>query len=166
MPAGWVGGAHPTLFPTIFCEEPMFRSIEMIRTWCEDGLLLSGRLLLSLIFIHEAITLSTGFAAAAAAMGKAGVPAYALALTIALQLGAGLLLALGWHARLGALALALFCFMTAFLFHSDFTTRNELLHFEKDLAIAGGMLVLAVRGAGAWSLEQLWGRRMPSRLRV
>ena len=138
----------------------MFRSIEMIRARCEDGLLLLGRLLLSLIFIHEAITLSTGFAAAAAAMGKVGVPAYAMALTIVLQLGSGLLLALGWHARLGALSLALFCLATAFAFHSDFTTRNELLHFEKDLAIAGGMLVLVVAGAGAWSLDRLWGRRM------
>jgi putative oxidoreductase len=138
----------------------MVRSIEMLRTRCEDGLLLLGRLLLSLIFIHEAITLSTGFAAAAAAMSKVGVPAYAMALTIALQLGAGLLLALGWHTRLGALSLALFCLATAFGFHSDFTTRNELLHFEKDLAIAGGMLVLVVRGAGAWSLDRLWGGRM------
>jgi putative oxidoreductase len=144
----------------------MSRSIEMIRIRCEDSLLLLGRLLLSLIFIHEAITLATGFAAAAAAMSKAGVPAYAMALTIVLQLGAGLLLALGWHARLGALFLALFCFMTAFLFHSDFTTRNELLHFEKDLAIAGGMLVLAVTGAGAWSLDRLWGGRMAPAARV
>ena len=93
-------------------------------------------------------------------MSKVGVPAYAMALTIVLQLGAGLLLALGWHARLGALSLALFCLATAFAFHSDFTTRNELLHFEKDLAIAGGMLVLVVAGAGAWSLDRLWGRRM------
>jgi len=127
-----------------------------VRTRSGDGLLLLGRLLLSLIFIHEAVTLATGFAAAAAAMGKLGVPPFVMALTIALQLGCGLMLALGWHARLGALALALFCFATAFLFHLDAGTRNELLHFEKDLAIAGGMLVLAAAGSGAWSLDRLW----------
>jgi putative oxidoreductase len=142
----------------------------MIRTRCEDGLLLFARLLLSLIFIHEAITLSTGFAAAAAAMSKVGVPAYAMALTIALQLGAGLLLALRWHARLGALGLGLFCIATAFGFHSDFTTRNELLHFEKDLAIAGEMLVLAVTGRSMVSgsvLEQVrcpQPRALPARI--
>jgi putative oxidoreductase len=83
-----------------------------------NGLLLIGRLLLALIFLHEALSLSTGFAAAAAAMSKLGVSSPVLALTIALQLGAGTMLALGWHARLGAFALALFCLATAFMFHT------------------------------------------------
>ena len=139
----------------------MSRYVAIVRAQSGDGLLLLGRLLLSLIFIHEAVTLSTGFAAAAAAMGKVGVPPYVMALTIVLQLGCGLMLALGWYGRLGALFLALFCFATAFLFHLDFAVRNELLHFEKDLAIAGGMLVLAATGTGAWSLDRLWDGRMP-----
>jgi putative oxidoreductase len=119
-----------------------------------NGLLLIGRLLLALIFLHEALSLSTGFAAAAAAMSKLGVSSPVLALTIALQLGAGTMLALGWHARLGAFALALFCLATAFMFHTHVAVQNELLHFEKDLAIAGGMLVLTVAGSGALSLDK------------
>jgi putative oxidoreductase len=39
------------------------------------------------------------------------------------------------------------------LFHNNFANRNELLHFEKDLAIAGGMFVLMLRGAGSLSVD-------------
>ena len=52
------------------------------------------------------------------------------------------------------LALAVFCVLAAVLFHANLTDRNQLLHFEKDLAIAGGLLVLAVAGAGRWSLSR------------
>jgi putative oxidoreductase len=124
-----------------------------------DPLLLLGRLLLALIFLHEAMTLSTGFAAAASAMSRIGVAPSVLVLTILLQLVAGSMVALGWHARLGSLSLGLFCLATAFLFHFNFAVRNELLHFEKDLAIAGGLFVLAVTGAGALSLDRAYNLR-------
>jgi putative oxidoreductase len=124
-----------------------------------DPLLFLGRLLLALIFLHEAVTLSTGFEAATSVMSKIGVAPSMLVLTILLQLGAGLMVALGWHARLASLSLGLFCVATAFLFHLNFAVRNELLHFEKDLAIAGGLFVLAVTGAGALSLDRACKRR-------
>jgi len=120
-----------------------------------DPLLLVGRLLLALIFLHESITLIGGFTAASAYVAKVGVPRFILLPTIALQFGAGLMLAFGFQARLGALSLGLFCLVTAFLFHTNFANKNELLHFEKDLAIAGGLLVLMVKGAGAWSVDAL-----------
>ena len=65
---------------------------------------------------------------------------------------------MGWHARLGAAALGLFCLATAILFHTNFANRNELLHFEKDLAIAGGMFILMLRGAGGYSVQH-WPNR-------
>ena len=74
---------------------------------------------------------------------------------------AGLSVAVGWYARCGALALGLFCLATAVLFHTNFAIRNELLHFEKDIAIAGGMLVLMVCGAGRWSVDG-WLRARPA----
>jgi putative oxidoreductase len=119
----------------------------------ENSVLLAGRLLLAWIFVHEGVFLAMNFAAASAGMAKMGVPAAALVPTIALQLVAGLAIALGWHARLGAAALGLFCVATAILFHTNFASRNELLHFEKDLAIAGGMFVLMLRGAGSLSVD-------------
>ena len=119
----------------------------------ENVVLLASRVLLAWIFVHEGVFLATNFAAASASMGKAGVPMLALVATIGLQLVAGIAIAVGWHARLGAAALRLFCLATAILFHTNFANRNELLHFEKDLAIAGGMFVLILRGAGGYSVE-------------
>lgn len=119
----------------------------------DDLILLASRLLLAWIFVHEGASLAMNFDAAAAAMAKLGVPAFALIATIALQLVSGIAIAAGWHTRLGAAALGLFCLATAMLFHTNFAVRNELLHFEKDLAIAGGMLVLMVHGAGRWSVD-------------
>jgi len=118
-----------------------------------NAILLAGRLLLAGIFLHEGVYLAANFGAAAAGMAKTGIPPLVLIATIALQLAAGIAIAAGWHARLGAAALGLFCLATAVLFHANFASRNELLHFEKDLAIAGGMFVLMVRGAGRYSID-------------
>lgn len=126
----------------------------------DDFVLCASRLLLAAIFLHEGVFLLMNFDAAAASTAKLGVPAPLLAATVALQLAGGLAIALGWQARLGAAALGLFCVMTAALFHSNFAVRNELLHCEKDLAIAGGMLALMVRGAGKWSVDGLFFARL------
>ena len=78
----------------------------------------------------------------------------------ALSKTSGLSVAAGLLSRLGSVALGLFCLATAFLFHTNFASQNELLHFEKDLAIAGGMFVLAVRGAGSISIDNLVKRQV------
>ena len=82
-----------------------------------------------------------------------------ISLVILMQFGAGLMVGSGWHARLGSLALGLFCLATAFLFHSNLSARNELLHFEKDLAIAGGMFVLTAVGAGSLTIDRFVNAR-------
>lgn len=119
----------------------------------KDIALLAGRLLLSLLFLHEGVTLATHFDAAAKAMAALGVGLPLFIATVALQLGAGLSIGFGLLTRLGAVGLGLFCLATATLFHTNFASQNELLHFEKDLAIAGGMFVLAIAGAGKVSLD-------------
>jgi putative oxidoreductase len=131
----------------------MDKSLRTQNGTLENVVLLASRLLLAWIFIHEGVFLATNFAAAAASMAKSGVPAPALVATIGLQLVSGIAIAVGWHARLGAAALGLFCLATAILFHTNFANRNELLHFEKDLAIAGGMFTLMLRGAGEYSIQ-------------
>jgi putative oxidoreductase len=121
----------------------------------KDATLLAGRLLLSVIFLHEGITLATHFDGAEKAMAAQGVGLPLFTATIALQLGAGLAIASGLLTRLGAIGLGLFCLATALLFHTNLASQNELLHFEKDLAIAGGMFVLAMSGAGKFSLDHV-----------
>jgi putative oxidoreductase len=90
-----------------------------------------------------------------------GIPGQLLPLAIAVELGCGVLILCGYYTRAAALLLAGFCLATAALFHTKFGDRNQLLHFEKDLAIAGGLLVLFAHGGGAWALDAMWpsGRR-------
>ncbi|WFU00873.1 DoxX family protein [Rhizobium sp. CB3171] len=125
-----------------------------------DMTLLAGRLLMAWIFLHEGMTLALNFDAAVIAMAKLGVFELLVVAVIALQLGAGLSIALGLLTRLGALSLGLFCLSTALIFHTDFANHNEILHFEKDLAIAGGMFVLVTTGAGALSVDRFLERRI------
>ena len=118
-----------------------------------------GRLLLAAIFLYEAWAKLTAYDAAVGYMQAFGLPGWLLPFAIAVELVGGILVIAGLYTRVAALALALFCVATAVLFHNKFGNRNELLHFEKDLAIAGGFLVLAARGGGAWTLDALRGRR-------
>jgi hypothetical protein len=94
------------------------------------------------------------FDSAASATSKMGVPNVVFVATIVLQLFAGMAIALGIFTRLGAIALAIFCFLTAFMFHTHFGVRDELLHFEKDLAIAGGLLVLRSTASATGRLKR------------
>jgi putative oxidoreductase len=116
-----------------------------------------GRLLLAALFILEGWSKIRGYQAAADYMDRYGVPGVLLPAVIALELGGGLMIALGWRTRLAAFALAAFCVAAAVIFHNQFLDRSHLLHFEKDLAIAGGLLVLAVAGAGRWSIDRRLG---------
>ena len=123
---------------------------------------LAGRLLLCALFLHEAWAKLTGYSAAVAYAQAFGVPGVLMPLAIAVEAGCGLLILLGYHARAAALLLAGFCVATALLFHIKLGNRNELLHFEKDLAIAGGLLVLFAHGAGRWALDALPAARTKS----
>jgi putative oxidoreductase len=127
----------------------------------QDAGLLAGRLLLVFIFLHEGFGIMGNYAAAAGYMQKSGVPSLLLPAVIALQLGGGLLIAAGIMTRVAALSFAAFCVLTAILFHWQLADRNQVLHLQKDLAIAGGFLVLACCGPGDWSLGRYLAR--PSR---
>ena len=125
----------------------------------EPAAALVGRLFLSAIFLHEAWSKATGYAMTVAYMQAFGVPGQLLPLAIGFELICGLLVLFGYQARIAGLMLAGFCVATALLFHTRFGDRNQLLHFEKDFAIAGGFLVLFAQGSGAWSIDALKMRR-------
>lgn len=102
--------------------------------------LLIGRLLLATLFLHEGFAKLVNYAAAAAYSKAFGVPGTLLPLAIAAETGCGFLIVLGLYARAAALVLSVFCAATAVLFHAKLGERSQLLHFEKNLAIAGGFL--------------------------
>ena len=125
----------------------------------EPAAALLGRLLLSAIFLHEAFGKLGAYTMAVAYMEAFGVPGRLLPLAIGFELVCGLLILFGCKTRTAGLLLAGFCVATAILFHARFGDRNQLLHFEKDLAIAGGFLVLFAQGGGAWSIDALLKRK-------
>ena len=114
--------------------------------------LLVGRLLLAAIFLHDGAFKITTYAPSVAYARAFGVPDQLLPLAIVVELGCGVLVAVGLYARTSAVLLAGFCLFTAAVFHANFADRNQLIHFEKNLAMAGGFLTLWVAGPGRLSL--------------
>jgi len=119
-----------------------------------------GRILLALIFVVSGAGKITGYAGTAAVMAAKGLPIVdvLLPLTIAVELGGGLLLALGWKARWAAAALFLFLIPTTLIFHQFWGIEPKLaqmqkIHFLKNVAIMGGMLMVLAIGAGRWSVD-------------
>jgi putative oxidoreductase len=120
-----------------------------------------GRVFLALLFVVSGIGKITGYAGTAAVMASKGLPMVdiLLPLTIAVELGGGLLLALGWKARWAAAALFLFLIPTTLIFHQFWGIDPKLvqmqkIHFLKNVAIMGGMLMVLANGAGAWSIDR------------
>ncbi len=118
-----------------------------------DSANLLGRILLAVIFIWSGYGKIVGYAATAAYMEKFGVPGLLLPLAIILEIAGGILLVIGWQTRSVAIALAVFSVLAAVLFHGNFGDRNQMIHFTKNLAIAGGFLAIFVSGPGRWSVD-------------
>lgn len=125
---------------------------------------LAGRALLSVIFIMAGINKIGAYAGTQGYMESMGVPGALLPLVIALEIGGGLAVLLGWQTRLAAFLLAGFCLVSAAIFHADFGDQMQSIMFMKNLAIAGGLLTLFASGAGAWSLDALCRNGMCRRL--
>jgi len=118
----------------------------------------AARLMLAFIFIVEGWSKIGYYEGTVQYMENHGVPGMLLPLVILTELGGGLLIACGFRTRLAALALGGFCVLTAILFHRNIADISEFIHFNKDLAIAGGFLLLAAFGAGDWSIDALQSR--------
>ncbi|MBI5041187.1 MAG: DoxX family protein [Gammaproteobacteria bacterium] len=115
---------------------------------------LVGRVLLAQIFLLSGLTKITGFAGTQGYMEAMGVPGVLLPLVIAVEVGGGLALLLGWQTRWASLALAGFSIVSAALFHANFTDQMQTIMFMKNLAMAGGLLILATSPVSdTWSLD-------------
>jgi putative oxidoreductase len=125
--------------------------------------MLVGRILLSLVFLVIGYRKLIAVAASAGYFAKLGfpMPDVMVWVAIAIELGGGILLLLGWKARWAASLLALFTLIAAFAAHRFWEVdpaqyANQMNHFLKNLAIVGGMLFVAAVGPGALSVD---GRR-------
>ncbi|WP_439858926.1 DoxX family protein [Pseudomonas sp. MBLB4136] len=123
-----------------------------------SAIVLLARLLLAHIFVLAGINKITGFAGTQGYMESMGVPGVLLPLVILLEVGGGLALILGFLTRWAALALAAFSVAAALIFHSNFSEQMQMILFMKNFAMAGGLLMLYVHGAGSISIDAMRGR--------
>src|SRR6266446_10738433 len=86
------------------------------------------------------------------------LPPLAYVVAVALELGGGLLLIAGYQVRSVALALAVFSVVAGVAFHNHFADQNQMIHFLKNVMMAGGLLQIAAFGAGAISLDNRLSR--------
>jgi putative oxidoreductase len=114
---------------------------------------LIGRIMLALIFILAGVGKISDPAGTIGYMQSAGLPGILLWPTIALELLGGLALAIGYKTRIVAFALAGFCILASVFFHHDFTNEINMYMFLKNISIAGGLLLLAVGGKTAFSVD-------------
>jgi len=113
---------------------------------------LAARLSLSLLFIVAGFNKIGSYEGVAGYMTSMGVPGALLPLVIALELLGGIAIAIGFRTRLVAFLLAGFSVLSGLLFHSPLDP-NEQTQFLKNLAIAGGFLLLVAHGGGAYALD-------------
>lgn len=123
--------------------------------------LLAGRILLAYIFVLSGYGKITNFAGTAGYMAKYGMPMveFFLVCAIVLELAGSLMLAVGWKARWGALALIVFTVPTTLIFHAYWAVPPEqaygqMIQFQKNLAILGGLLFALFSGPGRLSLDK------------
>lgn len=115
-----------------------------------------GRLFIGLPFMMSGLSKVANYAGTIALIQSSTLPlppplAYAGA--IAVEVGCGLLVILGYQTRIAATIFCLFCLATAVFFHLHFTDPNQIFHFIKNLVMTGGILQLVVYGAGALSID-------------
>jgi len=120
---------------------------------------LIGRVVLSIIFIQSGWSKIFGYAGTVEHMNAAGVPGALLPLVILVELGGGLLVVLGLFTRYAAIALVGFCVLAAWFFHYQPGDMGQMINFMKNITIAGGFLVLAGSGPGAFALDDWLNRR-------
>jgi putative oxidoreductase len=120
-----------------------------------DAAALVGRILLATIFVMSGASKLADPAGTIGYIGAAGLPlapiAYAGA--VAVELGGGLALILGYRTRIVAAALAMFSLLAAVAFHTAFADQNQMIHFMKNVAMAGGLLQVVAFGAGRLSFD-------------
>jgi putative oxidoreductase len=109
--------------------------------------------LLATIFLVSGLGKVGAYAATAGYMQASGVPGALLPLVIAAEIVGGLAVMLGWQTRIASFALAGFSLLAAALFHSNFADQTQMIMFLKNVAIAGGFLLLVANGPGRLSVD-------------
>ena len=126
-----------------------------------DGAALLARALLAAIFIWAGFGKLTGFEGVVGGIAAKGLqmPTVLAAIAVAIELGGGLLLLLGWRARWMALLLVVFLLVITPIYHDFWNATGAQLtsqenNFMKNVAIMGGMLMVFAFGPGRYSADR------------
>ena len=124
-------------------------------TGIQNYLPLAGRVLIALIFLWSGLGKIMDPAGTIGYISSVHLPlpqlGYALALIV--ELVGGVLLVIGFKTRIVAAVLALFTLAAALAFHNNFSDFNQMIHFMKNVSMAGGLLQVVAFGGGALSLD-------------
>ena len=120
-----------------------------------SAIVLVGRVLLSVMFIMAGLSKLGDVAGTAAYFGSVGLPMPGILVWLVgiFEVVAGLAVLVGLMTAPAAYLLALFCLASGFAAHMDFSDQTEMILFMKNVAIAGGFLVLAANGPGSISID-------------
>ena len=115
---------------------------------------LIGRIFISLVFLFSGINKIGNYEGTIGWMESLGMPGIFLMPAIILEVGAPILIIIGYKVKISAALLSLFCIATAVIFHNDFSNQMQFISFMKNIALAGGFLFLVVNGAKDFSLDK------------
>ena len=113
----------------------------------------AGRVLIAFMFVMSGLNKINNYGNTAGWMNAMGVPGSLLPIVIVLEVLGGAAIMIGWQTRIAAILFAAFSVMSAAIFHADFSDQNQMIHFMKNVSIAGGFLFLIVHGAGTYSMD-------------
>ena len=121
----------------------------------QNILALAARVLLAILFIVAGFGKLTGFAGTVGYFGSIGlpVPTVTAAIVTALELLGGIAILAGFFSRPVALALAAFSIASGFIGHFQPDDQMQMISFMKNLGLAGGFLMIAAFGPGAYSVD-------------
>jgi putative oxidoreductase len=121
---------------------------------------LVGRLMIAAIFVGSGFRKITGFDGTVGYIASKGLPLPQLAAIAAIivELGGGILLILGWKTRWAAAAMCIFTVVAALIFHNFWAVpaeqaQNQMIHFMKNICMAGGLLYVVVFGSGPLAVD-------------
>ena len=114
---------------------------------------LLGRILISVLFFLNGIFKINNYEGTIGWMESFGMPGMFLIPAIILEVAGPILIIIGYKTKLASGLLSLFCIATAIIFHNDFDDQMQFTSFLKNIALAGGFLILFVNGAKSLSLD-------------
>ena len=115
---------------------------------------LVGRIFISLVFLLSGFNKIGNYEGTIGWMESFGMPGIFLIPAIIVEVGAPILIIIGYKVKISAALLSLFCIATAVIFHNDFSNQMQFISFMKNIALAGGFLFLVINGAKDFSLDK------------